>query len=45
MKDKIDVYISEKILWNMVQDMVRENPNDDRLGERVRELVTANRLI
>lgn len=32
-------YLSEFILWEMICDIKAENPNDTKLGEKVRELV------
>ncbi len=39
MKEKIDVYISEVILWEMICDLKVKYPNDAEYGEAVRELV------
>ena len=39
MKEKQEVYISESILWDMVKQLKRLNPNDGKLGKQIRRLV------
>lgn len=39
MKDKVNVHIEDAILWEMVVDLTKENPNNYDLGEAVRLLV------
>ena len=38
-KRKLNVYISDAYLWEMVKDLKNKHPNDTELGEKVRELV------
>ena len=37
--EKQNVYLSEKVLWDMVHDIKVNSPNDADLGRKVREFV------
>ena len=39
MEEKLDIYLSELILWEMVCEKERDYPNDADFGKAVRKLV------